>query len=37
MLKEGEKLLNSENIKAVYGVDVYIENIRGVPVVVPIG
>ncbi len=33
----GREVINSENIKAVYGVDVYIENIRGVPVVVPIG
>ncbi|AAB98070.1 ferric enterobactin transport ATP-binding protein [Methanocaldococcus jannaschii DSM 2661] len=33
----GREVINPENIKAVYGVDAYIENVRGIPVVVPIG
>ncbi|ACV24227.1 ABC transporter ATP-binding protein [Methanocaldococcus fervens] len=34
---EGDKsIITPENIKAVYGVDAYIESVRGVPVVVPI-
>ena len=32
----GKEIINPENIKAVYGVDVYVENVRGIPVVVPI-
>ena len=33
----GKEIINPENIRAVYGVDAYIENVKGIPVVVPIG
>ncbi|EHP84582.1 ABC transporter ATP-binding protein [Methanotorris formicicus] len=33
----GKEVINPENIKAVYGVDAYIENVRGIPIVIPIG
>ena len=43
MLKEGvifaeggKEVINPENIKAVYGVDAYVENVKGIPVVIPI-
>jgi len=32
----GKEIINPENIRAVYGVDAYIENVKGIPVVVPI-
>ncbi len=32
----GKEIITPENIKAVYGVEVYIENIKGIPIVVPI-
>ena len=32
----GKEIINPENIKAVYGVDAYVENVKGIPVVIPI-
>ncbi|CAB3289465.1 ABC transporter related protein [Methanocaldococcus lauensis] len=43
MLKDGKifaegdrSIINPENIKAVYGVNAFVENIRGIPVVIPV-
>ena len=32
----GKEIINPENIKAVYGVDAYVENVKGIPIVIPI-
>ena len=32
----GKEIINPENIRAVYGVDAYVENVKGIPVVIPI-
>jgi iron complex transport system ATP-binding protein len=32
----GHEIITSENIKAVYSIDAYVERVRGIPVVIPI-
>jgi iron complex transport system ATP-binding protein len=32
----GHEVITPENIKAVYNIDAYVENVRGIPVVIPI-
>jgi len=32
----GHEVITSENIKAVYNIDAYVESVRGIPVVIPI-
>jgi len=32
----GHEIITPENIKEVYNIDSYVENVRGIPVVIPI-
>jgi iron complex transport system ATP-binding protein len=32
----GHEVITPENIKEVYDIDAYVENVRGIPVVIPI-